>query len=82
MFESLLSQIDLDDIDKENYSEEEKRISALRKWKARNGHGATYEVLVDTLLSKGKMDQAECVCHLLIRQLSQQGGCCANMYAQ
>ena len=62
IFGSLLSEIDLDDTDRENTSEEEKRIAALRKWKARNGSEATYKVLVDALLNRGERYQAENLC--------------------
>lgn len=68
VFASLLTPIELDDVDSENNgrSEQEKRIAALRKWKARNGHGATYEVLVMALLNIGKVDQAETMCGQLL----------------
>ena len=68
VFASLLTEVDLDDIDLENSgrSEQEKRIAALRKWKARNGQGATYEVLVRALLNIGKVDQAETLCSQLL----------------
>ena len=62
IFGSLLSELDLDDIDKENTREEEKRIAALRKWRDRNGREATYKVLVDALLNRGERYQAEIVC--------------------
>ena len=64
VFASLLTEVDLSDIDVENSgrSEQEKRIAALRKWKARNGQGATYEVLVRALLDIGKVDRAETLC--------------------
>ena len=62
IFGSLLIELDLNDIDKENTREEEKRIAALRKWKTRNGSKATYKVLVDALLNRGERDQAEILC--------------------
>ena len=72
VFASLLTPVDLDDIDSENYgrSEQAKRIAALHKWKNRNGQGATYEILVRVLLNIGKVDQAEIMC---TRLLAQQG---------
>ena len=70
IFSSLLSEIDLSDVDRENHDEEEKRIAALRKWKARDGDKATYEVLVDKLLESGERGQAELLCKLLIKRLS------------
>ena len=66
IFGSLLSDLDLSDVDKENSIEEEKRIAALRKWKARNGCEATYKVLVDALLNKGERYQAENLCRKIL----------------
>ena len=75
VFESLLSQIDLDDIKKESDTEEERRTAALRKWKERNGSEATYEVLIRLLLSRGKTNQAESICQLIACQSNQcEGG--------
>ena len=67
-FGSLLGDLDLGDVDRENPTEEEKRIAALRKWKARNGYKATYKVLVDGLLNKGERCQAENLCGKILRQ--------------
>ena len=78
VFSSLLSEVDLDDIDqeKQSRSEQEKRVAALRKWKARKGHEATYDSLVKAVLDHGKVDQAEMLCQLLALQPqpSEQGG--------
>ena len=66
IFGSLLSELDLGDIDRNSTAtEEEKRIAALRKWKARNGCGATYKVLVDALLNSGERSRAESLCKIL-----------------
>ena len=70
IFGSLLSELDLNDINKENLTEEEKRIAALRKWKARNGSKGTYKILVDALLTQGERDQAESLCKILANYLS------------
>ena len=72
VFSSLLSDVDLDDVDKENQSEQEKRVAALRKWKARSGREATYDILLEAILISGRMDQAELLCQLL--SLQPQGG--------
>ena len=73
IFASLLSEIDLGDVTRENpNSEREKRIAALRKWKNSNGGGATYKVLASVLLSNGNKDQAESLCKILANQLSQR----------
>ena len=69
IFGSLLSDLDLSDVDKESSTEEEKRIAALRKWKARNGCEATYKVLVDALLNRGERYQAENLCKILAHHL-------------
>ena len=63
----MTSEMDLDDIDEENQSrsEQEKRVAALRKWKAREGHKATYGVLLGVLLDSSKVDQAELLCEQL-----------------
>ena len=76
IFASVLSKIDLGDVDRENHTEKEKRIAALGKWKNSNGIRATYKVLVSALLGNGEKDQAELLCRLLAYQLrQQQGGC-------
>ena len=62
IFASLLSELDIGDVIRENHKEEERRIAALRKWKTRKGNAATYEVLVDALLNKGDKSQAESLC--------------------
>ena len=74
IFGSLLSELDLSDVDRENTTEEERRIAALRKWKARNGCEATYEILVGVLLKKGERDQAESLCKILAGHLSDKNG--------
>ena len=70
IFGSLLSELDLGDVDKENTTEEEKRIAALRKWRDRNGREATYKVLVDALLNRGQRYQAENLCGKILADLS------------
>lgn len=74
IFSSLLSKVDLDDIDEENQSrsEQEKRVAALRKWKAREGRKATYEALLGAILDSGKVDQAELLCEQAALQSHSQ----------
>ena len=76
VFSSLLSEVDVDDVAEENQSrsEQEKRVAALRKWKARKGHEATYSVLVKAVLDQGKVDQAELICQLLALQPHSEQG--------
>ena len=79
IFGSLLSDLDLSDVDKENSIEEEKRIAALRKWRARNGCEATYKVLVDALLNRGERYQAENMCKILAEHsMSNKNGISIN----
>jgi hypothetical protein len=59
IFGALLSELDLSDVNRENPTEQEKRIAVLRKWRARNGSKATYKVLVDVLLNRGERSEAE-----------------------
>jgi hypothetical protein len=74
IFGSLLSEVDLGDIDREKPTEEEKRIAALRKWRDRKGREATYKVLVDVLLNRGERYQAESLCKILTDHLSDKNG--------
>ena len=74
IFGSLLNELDLNDVDKENTRGEEKRIAVLRKWKARNGSEATYKILVGVLLNKGERYQAESLCKILVDHLSDKNG--------
>jgi hypothetical protein len=74
IFGSLLSELDLGDVGRNNPTEEEKRIAALRKWKARNGDEATYKVLVDALLNRGERSEAESLCKILADHLNNRNG--------
>ena len=60
-----LSEIDLDSLDQEGKSEQEKKLEALLKWKGRYAFKATYKKLIESLLSLAMADVAEKVCHLL-----------------
>ena len=83
IFGSLLSELDLGDVDRENTTEEEKRIAALRKWRERKGHEATYKILVDALLNRGERYQAESLCKTLANQyLSNKNGMLIGVYNQ
>ncbi len=65
IFGSLLREVDIGDVDRENCKEEEKRIAALHKWKTRNGRKATYKILVDALLNRGERSEADNLCKIL-----------------
>ena len=69
IFGSLLSQLDLIDINEDYSTQEKKRSAALHKWRDRNGSGATYKVLVDALLKLGERRQAENLCKILADHL-------------
>ena len=60
-----LSEIDLDSLEQEGKSEQEKKLEALLKWKGRYAFKATYKKLIESLLSLAMVDVAEKVCHLL-----------------
>ena len=66
IFGSLLSELDLGDIDRNKPTEEEKRIAALRKWRDMNGSEANYKILVDALLNRGERYQAENLCQKIL----------------
>ena len=70
IFGSLLSEIDVDDVNKENTTGVKKRIAALRKWRDRKGREATYKVLVDALLNRGERYQAENLCSKILEHHS------------
>ena len=75
IFWNLLNENDRGDVDRENptASEPLKKVAALQKWKSRNGRGATYEVLIDALLSNGEKDQAESLCQFLALLSDKRG---------
>jgi hypothetical protein len=74
IFGSLLSELDLGDVDRDNTTEEEKRVAALRKWKTRNSYEATYKTLVDVLLNRGERSEADNLCKILVDHLSNRNG--------
>ena len=60
-----LSDIDVNDVEREGRNEQEKRRKALQKWKGKFVFKATYRKLVEVLLSLAMADVAEKVCCLL-----------------
>ena len=61
-----LREIDIDDVERDHGSESERRLGALRKWKASNGQRATYGVVIKALLTVGRVDNAENICSFLL----------------
>ena len=60
-----LGEVDVHDIERDHSSEPERRVGALRRWKAGSGQRATYGELVKGLLAIGRVDYAENVCSFL-----------------
>lgn len=58
-------RLDLDAIEAEGRTEQEKRLKALKMWKGKFCFRATYKKLVEVLLSLTMADIAEKICHLL-----------------
>ena len=66
VFSHLLSPVDIDDAEQcVGPSGEEKRLGCLRKWKARHGSEATFNVIVQAVLLSGYVDNAEAICRQL-----------------
>ena len=76
VFGFLLAPLDLDDVNAECHSEQEKRLSSLRKWKERHGTEATYAELINALLKNGSVDKAEALCRHIQTISNEQGKCC------
>lgn len=77
VFSFLLAPLDLDDVNSECISEQQKRLSSLRKWKERRGTEATYAELINALLENGSVDKAENLC-LHIQTISKEPGKCCD----
>ena len=60
-----LKETDIEEIDKDKRTEQEKRLKTLQKWKERFIFLATYKVLMEALLKTGRADHARKVCCLL-----------------
>ena len=69
-----LSEIDINDAEREGKNEQDQTLKALQRWKGKFGFKATYRKLVDVLLSLAMADVAEKVCRLLqgMHQLCMQ----------
>lgn len=58
------------DIDRGSKDEDEKRLSFFRRWKHEKGFDATYKVLISALLDIDCRGDAESVCKLMKKSLS------------
>ena len=61
-----LSNAEVEEVERDEAEEKEKRRKILEVWKARFAFKAKYEVLIKALLKIGRADQAQEVCHLLV----------------
>ena len=60
-----LEDTDIEEIEQDGKTEQEKKLKTLQKWKERFIFRATYKVLMEVLLKLGKADHTRKVCHLL-----------------
>ena len=60
-----LSERDIEAIEFDKKTEDERRLAVLQKWKRKYGYKATLKRLVAALLAVGNADDAEQVCRLL-----------------
>ena len=60
-----LSEMDINDVEREGKHEQDQRLKVLQRWKGKFGFRATYRKLVEVLLSLAMADVAEKVCCLL-----------------
>ena len=63
-----LSSAQLETIERDAHSEQEKKLKILESWKAAFAFKATYRVLVEVLLKISRANLAEKVCCLLVQQ--------------
>ena len=60
-----LREMDINDVQREGKNEQDQTLNALERWKGKFGFKATYQKLVEVLLSLAMADVAEKVCRLL-----------------
>ena len=65
IFCNLLTDVELNDVEEENHTGQERRVACLRKWKAKNGVRATYRVLIQAAVDNERVSQAEEMCRRL-----------------
>ena len=67
----LLTYQDVDDIEREGYSEQERRDKLFEVWRRKKGSGATYRVIINTFNEIKNQQAAEMVKNLLQSDISQ-----------
>jgi hypothetical protein len=72
LYSDLLSATELDDVRECSSSKEEKSLLCMRKWKAKCGAEASYDVVLRSLLKNGAVENIEAICRQLL-QISKQG---------
>ena len=65
-----LSSAQVEAIERDAHSEQEKRLKILESWKAKFAFKAKYRLLVEVLLKIGRANIAEEICRLLVQQQS------------
>ncbi len=60
-----LDESEEEEIEEDGREEAEKRLKALRKWKSKFAHKATYKVLVEALVKVNMAEHAMHVCQLV-----------------
>ena len=61
----LLKKVDMDDIKRDGFDGAERRDMMLAKWQERSGSDATYDKLINAMISARKIEEAEGVCQLI-----------------
>ncbi len=60
-----LDESDEEEIEEDGREEAEKKLKALRKWKSKFAHKATYKVLVEALVKANMAEHAMLVCQVV-----------------
>lgn len=60
-----LSDVDIEEVERDGRNEEERRRMVLQKWKSKLAFKATYKLLAEKLLLISRADIAQKVCELL-----------------
>ena len=60
-----LTEADLNAVDGDNGTVEEKRVGMLKKWKSKFAYKATYRALIEALLAEGRSAEAIEACKVI-----------------